>query len=81
MAKKTKRDIEKKVSRLDDDRDDSLGAVWIVFEDSETGEWYDDSHPDGDQVDPDGVDPLMVLPYDPGDTQRSGGPEGGHLDA
>lgn len=83
MTDPTKRDIESTLEDITDDdtQDGPLGVVPIAYEDFETGEWYDDSHPDGDLVDPDAVDPIAVFPYrDVGDIQRDAG-DGGEPDA
>lgn len=82
MTRKSKRELERSVGDLAADTERPLGDILIAYEDLETGEWYDEPHPGGDLVGPDDVDPIAILPYRaPGDTQRSGEPEGGHLDA
>jgi len=82
MTRKSKRELEQSVGDLTADTERPLENILIAYEDLETGEWYDEPHPDGDLIDPDDVDPIAILPYRAlGDTQRSGEPGGGHLDA
>ena len=83
MTRPRKHDIKSELSDFDGDdtQDGPLGAVPIAYEDFQTGEWYDDPHPDGDLVNPDAVDPIAVFPYrDVGDIQRGAG-DGGGADA
>lgn len=58
MTRKSKREIERLLDELEPDGDDD-GQV-VVWEDPETGEWYDTPDRSGESVDPDGEVDVVV---------------------
>lgn len=59
MTRKSKREIERTLEELDVDSDDDDGRL-VVFEGTETGEWYDEPSSSGELLDQDEVDPTIV---------------------
>ena len=61
MTRKSKREIERVLENLGVPEDEVRGEHAIVHEDPETGEWYPTTDMDGDPLDKDAVDPLVIL--------------------
>lgn len=63
MTRKSKRELERDLEDLEASESNTSAwqGVGIVYEDPETGEWYDDPAMDGDPVDPEAADPLVVI--------------------
>ena len=60
MTRRSKREIERAVDELDGG-DDTVAPEAIVWEHPETGDWYADAEMDGEPLDPDDVDPVMII--------------------
>ncbi|KOX94239.1 hypothetical protein [Halorubrum tropicale] len=59
MTRPSKREIERAIEDLDAESIDDDGFS-VVFEDTETGEWYEEPDLDGEPLDQDTVDPTIV---------------------
>lgn len=67
MTRKSRRELERAVDDLAPTETDDEESLAIVFEDRETGEWYDDVGEDAEQVteaDLGAADPVMVIEKD-----------------
>ena len=63
MTRKSRRELERAVDDLDTTNSETAYSRpdAIIWEDSETGEWHATPDMDGDPLEPDEVDPLMVI--------------------
>ena len=59
MTRPSKREIERAIENLGAESVDDDGAS-VVFEDTETGEWYEEPNLAGEPLDEDSVDPTVV---------------------
>ena len=60
----THRDLERRLRELEKDVQDEDGEMVVVFEEPETGDWYDDPpRQGGERIDeaPRNADPLIVI--------------------
>jgi hypothetical protein len=60
MTRKSRREIQRAVDDLDDNPDTNVPEA-IVWEHPETGAWYANAEMDGDPLDPETVDPAMII--------------------
>ena len=61
MTRPSKREIERELDDLNDGATHPAGDRWLIYEDPETGEWYDDAGLTEGPLDKDSTDPEIVI--------------------